>query len=122
MFGASILKTAESTVVKSVTSYLSPDLEVVGDIQTTSSVVVDGTVTGNIVADRLTISAEARIAGDVTASEVAVSGYIEGKFTGGRVSLETTAEVVGVILYDILAVRPGAHVDGHLQRKLRPFP
>lgn len=122
MFGASTPKTAEAALVKPSSSYLSSDLQVIGDIKTSSILNIDAAVKGNVVAEKLNVSAQARIEGDVTASDLSVSGEIEGTITGGIVALESTANIVGVIRYDSLSVQAGASVEGQLasRRKVDP--
>jgi cytoskeletal protein CcmA (bactofilin family) len=76
-------------------------LQFIGEIKTSSILIVDAIIKENVVSENLNVSAQARIMGDVTASDLSVCGEI----TGGSVLLKSTANIVGVCLYDTLSAR-----------------
>lgn len=74
---------------------------------------VDGVVTGDIIASRITIGAGATITGSLKAESVVISGTVHGLIRGGAVSLTRTARVFADITHSQLAIDAGAFFDGN---------
>ena len=97
-------------------SYLSPDLQITGEIRSKGDIEVNGVVEGEISCRNLTIGAEAAFQGQAVADQVQVHGSLKGRIQAESVALVKTAKVEGEILHRSLSVEPGAHLEGSAQR------
>jgi cytoskeletal protein CcmA (bactofilin family) len=113
--GAGVQRPAKSG--GGVPSIVSADLKITGDLNSSGDIQVDGTVTGDVAADTLTIGEQGQVYGKVRGERVRVCGGIEGEIDGGTVTLAASARVVGDIVHDSLAIEPGAHLEGHCRRR-----
>ena len=101
---------------RSEKSYLSPDLQITGEIRSKGDIEVNGVIEGEISCRTLTIGAEAAFQGQAVADQVHVHGSLKGRIRAESVSLVKTAKVEGEILHRSLSVEPGAHLEGSAQR------
>ena len=106
---------------KAVTSVLSSDLTVVGNLRTTGDIQVEGTVEGDIRAHLLTVGESATIRGEIVADDIVVNGRVIGRVRGFNVRLTATARVEGDIIHKTIAIESGAHFDGSVQRQEDPL-
>ena len=97
-------------------SLLSSDLTIIGDLNSSGEVQIDGTFTGDIKAHTLILGTTANVVGEVFASSVRIHGKITGQINAKSVSLAKTAYVKGDILHEKLAIEHGAHLEGHCRR------
>ncbi len=106
---------------KAVTSVLSSDLTVVGNLRTTGDIQVEGTVEGDIRAHLLTVGESATIRGEIVADDIVVNGRVIGRVRGLKVRLTATARVEGDIIHKTIAIESGAHFEGSVQRQEDPL-
>ena len=102
--------------VMAAPSLLSADLTIIGDINSSGEVQIDGNFTGDIRVDVLTLGLSANVVGEVFAKSVRVHGKITGQINAQSVSLAKTAYVKGDILHEKLAIEDGAYLEGHCRR------
>ena len=102
--------------VPAAPSLLSSDLTIIGDLNSTGEVQIDGTFTGDIKVDTLILGATANVVGEVFANSVRIHGKITGQINAKSVSLAKTAYVKGDILHEKLAIEHGAYLEGHCRR------
>lgn len=95
-----------------VPSIISADMTVKGEIHSQGELHLDGTVEGEIHAERLVIGETAQIRGNVTADTVRVCGKLEGNLAGREVVLTATARMTGDISHEVLSLEPGARFAG----------
>lgn len=112
---------ATSPKGKAVTSVLSSDLTVVGNLRTTGDIQVEGTVEGDIRAHLLTVGESATIRGEIVADDIVVNGRVIGRVRGLKVRLTSTARVEGDIIHKTIAIESGAHFEGSVQRQEDPL-
>jgi cytoskeletal protein CcmA (bactofilin family) len=94
-------------------SILSVDFQLSGNIRSDGEVHIDGVVTGDIYARRITVGASATITGSLEGEAITVSGTVHGLIKGGAVSLTRTARVYADITHGSLAIDAGALFDGN---------
>lgn len=111
---------SESAGAKNIPSIVSAGLKITGNLETAGDIQIDGTVEGNIIADKITLGAEARITGDVDAEEIIIKGSIVGNINSVTVSLAESAIVKGNIVHTELSVEKGANIDGHCSHSDSP--
>ena len=97
-------------------SLLSADLTIIGDLNSSGEVQIDGSFTGDIHVEALTLGETANVVGDVFANSVRIHGKITGQINAKSVSLAKTARVKGDILHEKLAIEDGAYLEGHCRR------
>ena len=97
-------------------SILSAGMQVTGDIVSDGEVQIDGELTGDIHCSKLTISETGRISGSVVADVCLVHGEVVGQIKSDAVTLSRSSRVEGDVLHDMLAIEPGARLDGHCRR------
>ena len=97
-------------------SHIRADLKIIGNIETSGDLQVDGTVEGDIECRAVTVGEPAQINGSIAADVVRIFGSVTGDTTAASVCLEQTARVVGNVIHESLSIVPGAFVDGHCRR------
>ncbi|MBM4197922.1 MAG: polymer-forming cytoskeletal protein [Gammaproteobacteria bacterium] len=109
--------------VSRLSALVGESMKVVGDIQFTGGLRVDGRVQGNVVGETgdeglLVLSDRGTIVGNVHVHDAVVNGTIEGDlFVGRFLELQPGARVVGSISYNELQMECGATVEGKLLRR-----
>jgi cytoskeletal protein CcmA (bactofilin family) len=94
--------------------------EVSGDVRFRDQLVVNGLVSGNLVAGQDTgatvvISEEGAVHGDIHVPNVVINGEVEGNvYASARVELAGRARVKGSVFYKLIEMQLGAMVDGQL--------
>ncbi|MGB0682856.1 MAG: bactofilin family protein [Magnetovibrionaceae bacterium] len=97
-------------------SLISTDLTVVGDLKSDGEIQIDGRINGDICSDSLLVGESAIVTGEIVADRVTVHGAVNGQIRARKVNLAKTARVVGDILHDSLAIETGAFLEGHCKR------
>lgn len=97
-------------------SILSAGMQVTGDIVSDGEVQIDGVLSGDIHCAKLTIGETGRINGSVVADDCLVHGEVVGQIKADSVTLSRSSRVEGDVLHDMLAIEPGARLDGHCRR------
>ncbi|HXF52950.1 MAG TPA: polymer-forming cytoskeletal protein [Hyphomicrobiaceae bacterium] len=108
-------------IAASACSVIGAGLCVVGDLESTGEVLINGCLNGNVSCRRLTIGRDAVIDGNVTAEEVIVHGKLAGTIRAGGVHLAATASVVGELYHRRLGVEAGAVFEGASHNRARPM-
>lgn len=91
-----------------------------GDITCEGTVKIDGSIVGDVRANRVVVGTDASATGALIARTVHIDGHVTGSIDCSRLSLGPTARIVGDVEYDTLSVSKGASVSGHCQdRKQR---
>jgi cytoskeletal protein CcmA (bactofilin family) len=94
--------------------------EVLGDIKFSGGLHVDGTIKGNVIAERnsdsmLSLSEQGTIEGEVSVPFVVLNGVVIGDVHGGdHVELASKARVTGNVYYNLIEMAIGAEVNGKL--------
>jgi cytoskeletal protein CcmA (bactofilin family) len=87
--------------------------KITGDIESLGTIIVDGTVVGHIMGEKVILGAKACVRGDIAAKTIIVGGKIDGCLNGKeRVELKASAQVLGDICTSRLSVVEGAIFHG----------
>lgn len=87
--------------------------KITGDIEALGTIIVDGTVFGHIMGEKVILGRKAYVKGNIAANGIIVGGKIDGFLKGkDRVELKATAQVLGDIYTSRLSVVEGAVFHG----------
>jgi cytoskeletal protein CcmA (bactofilin family) len=112
----------KSIEVTKLTSLVSVNVQVAGDLVFSGGVRIDGQVQGNVVGKDddhglLVLSEKGAITGNVRVYDAVINGTICGDLEVVHfLELQANARVTGNITYRQLQMECGAHVDGRLER------
>jgi cytoskeletal protein CcmA (bactofilin family) len=95
-----------------VPSIVSADMTVKGELRSEGELHLDGTVEGEVHAQKLVIGETATVKGNVHADSVRVCGRLEGNVTAREVVLTSTARMTGDITHETMSLEPGARFAG----------
>jgi len=107
---------------KKTTSLISGDLKLEGTITGGSEVQIDGSITGDVRVEKVTVGESGHVDGGVFAEAVEVRGRISGSITAKQVRLYGGAHVEGDITHEQLAIETGAFFQGRSLRLQRAAP
>ncbi|MCH7695655.1 MAG: polymer-forming cytoskeletal protein [Proteobacteria bacterium] len=94
--------------------------EILGDIRFSGGLHVDGTIKGNVIADKdsrsmLSLDEKGTIEGEVSVPYVVINGVVIGDVhSGDHVELSSKARVTGNVYYNLIEMAIGAEVNGKL--------
>ncbi|MGB5101956.1 MAG: polymer-forming cytoskeletal protein [Steroidobacteraceae bacterium] len=115
-------KQNKSIEVTKLSSLVSANVQVAGDLIFTGGVRIDGQVQGNVIGKEgdhglLVLSEKGAITGNVRVYDAVINGTICGDVEVGHfLELQANARVTGNITYRQLQMECGAHIDGRLER------
>ncbi len=105
---------------KRIDSLVGKNTKVLGDVDFTGGLLVDGQVIGNITAQAdenasITISENGRVQGEINIANVIINGTVEGNVHAtNHVELAKKARVFGNVYYHLFEMSMGAEVNGNL--------
>ena len=99
-------------------SILGSGLKLVGDLEATNDIRIDGVALGNISCNKKVMVGETgKVTGDIDAQEVHVMGEVLGDiFSAGPATIGNTAKVKGAIISARIQIDLGADVEGSLTK------
>ena len=84
-----------------------------GDVEALGTIIVDGTIVGQVTGDKVILGDKACVRGDIAANNIIIGGLVEGQLKGKeRVELRATGRVRGDIFTRRLSVMEGAVFNG----------
>ena len=115
MLGSKTRNTTPTT--QSGLSIIGHDVTIVGDVSATGDVHLDGSVEGDLRCASLTLGANGRVKGHITADKAQLAGHVEGVISVRDLAIEATARISGDMSYDNVSIAAGAHVDGRVSHR-----
>ncbi len=103
------------TVKGVITSILSKEMQVTGEIQFKGKARIDGLVDGNVKGEYLVLSETGKIMGDVDVDSLVCHGTIEGNINSDTVTAHQTASIHGILVAANLTVESGASLNGEIK-------
>lgn len=98
-----------------ITSILSKDMQVTGEIQFKGKARIDGLIDGNVKGEYLVLSETGKIIGDVNVDSLICHGTIEGNINCKLVTAHPTAAIHGILSAANLTVESGASLNGEIK-------
>ncbi len=105
----------------SAPSIISADLSVIGSLNSSGDLQIDGRVDGDVYSGGLVIGEKAVVNGKIFAEELTVRGRVEGSVRARKVLLCATSHVEGDILHEAFAVEIGAFFEGNCRHSDNPL-
>jgi cytoskeletal protein CcmA (bactofilin family) len=99
-----------------IPSIISADMTIRGNLKCPGRLQIEGTVLGDIEVGQLVISDGAIVQGEIDAQEVEISGSLTGLVRAREITLKATARVLGDLHHEVLAIEPGAKLEGQCKR------
>ena len=99
---------------KDMGSILGPELKIDGDVNVSGSLLIYGTVNGNITSQASVRSAKgSKVKGDIIAEEAQIHGLVEGNLIiNGKILLGNESQVTGNLKSGTLVIEEGAKFAG----------
>ncbi len=110
----------ETQVSRGVSSIISPDVKITGNLKSGGDIQVDGTIEGDVDCVQLIVGAGATVKGSITCEKIRVSGTIQGQIKAQSVNLDRTARVTGDIFHGKLTIEEDAFFEGNVRRLETP--
>ncbi len=107
-----------------IDSLVGSNTEVVGDVNYSGGLHIDGVVKGNVIADSddmsmLSVSEQGVVEGDVRVSYIILNGTVIGNvYALERVELAPNARVTGNVYYNLIEMAMGSEVNGNLVHQI----
>ena len=114
-------QTSSSPASKSQPSFIAKDLKIVGNLNTTDSIIIEGKVEGDLSARSIALKETAEFEGHIRVEEAVVDGSLKGEIRGKKIRLNKTARVMGDIIHGNIAIEAGAIFEGHVKRTEDPM-
>lgn len=105
---------------KKIDSLVGKNTKIMGDLDFTGGLLVDGKVMGNITAAEddnatITISENGYVQGEIQIPNIIINGTVEGNvYASNHVELARKARVFGNVYYSLFEMAMGAEVNGNL--------
>ena len=92
---------------------LGENSKVSGDVESLGTILVEGTILGNLQGEKIIIGDKAHVQGDISADCISIAGKIEGHILGKEsVAIKGTARITGDILTKNISMMEGAVFNG----------
>ena len=104
---------------EAISSVISSDMRVTGELSFTGKARIDGTIDGNIKGEHLILSESGKVIGDLELISLICHGSIEGNVKAQEVTLHPTAVLHGNLASENLTVEPGAKLSGEITASSR---
>jgi cytoskeletal protein CcmA (bactofilin family) len=103
------------------TSVIGADLSIIGNLESTGEVRIDGEVQGDVRASRIVVSGDATVAGALIANEIVIGGNVQGSIRGNLVTFQSASHIEGDVFHRSLAIEQGAYFEGKSRRSDNPM-
>ena len=97
-----------------ISSVISKDMHITGEISFKGMARIDGTVEGNVKGEHLVLSENGRIHGDLELESLVCHGTVKGNIRAQQVTAHSTSSVHGNLAAASLTVEPGAGLNGEI--------
>jgi len=98
-------------------SVISSDMKIKGKISAEGSLVLLGSVTGDIKCNSLSVEESGSLKGSIDAEVVNVSGKCDGQIIGDFVSVKSSGKISGEVFYENISIEEGAIVEAQIGKR-----
>ena len=100
---------------EAISSILSEDMQVTGEIRFKGKTRVDGQIDGDLYGDYLVLSESGRITGDIQVNTMICHGTIKGNVTAETFIAQASSVIHGTVTSKNLTVESGASLNGEIK-------
>ena len=100
----------------SVPTIIADNTAIKGNINSSGTVQVDGSIEGDVVCDELIIGVKGSITGTVRAQSMYLYGSLQGHAFADSLFIAQSAHLVGDASHKSIAIEPGAYIEGRCIR------
>jgi cytoskeletal protein CcmA (bactofilin family) len=97
-------------------SVIAAELEVVGELMSRGTLIIEGTIQGKAAAAELTVAEGAKLTGEFASEIATIAGDLSGKIHSRIVRITGTARIDGIIEQTVLNIADGAEIQGTVVR------
>lgn len=108
-----LFKQAPSQILKP--TIISEGFELVGDMRSSGGVHIEGTITGTLNLDIVTIGQRGKVKGSIHCKKLHIKGHFSGDAVCGELTIAGSATVDGKISYRSILMESGAVLTGELK-------
>lgn len=101
-------------------SIISSDVQIVGNVQTSGELQLDGTIKGDLKCGNIVMGETGAVEGTIAADQATIRGTVKGEIRAKSVRLEKSASVEGDVYHETLAVEAGAKLTGRFAHTSSP--
>ena len=105
----------------SVPSIIAENTSIEGNITSSGTLQIDGSIKGDITCDELIIGVKGSVLGTIKAQNMYLYGSLNGQAFAESLFIAKTARIVGDTTHKTIAIEPGAYIEGHCFREKANF-
>ena len=102
-------------------TFIGNDIVVNGSIVSSGEVIIEGTVEGDVRAQKIIVKNSANITGELVSEELIIHGRVSGVVRGIKILLASDCILNGDILHETLSIESGAQFEGSCKRSEDPL-
>ncbi|MCL2673201.1 MAG: polymer-forming cytoskeletal protein [Alphaproteobacteria bacterium] len=99
-----------------VPSIISSEVAIKGGIISEGEIRIDGRIDGDIECKIVIVGVNGIINGNINAQTAKIHGVLNGNLVAKSVVFGGTAKIKGDVRHQMLAIEPGAFIEGHCRR------
>lgn len=99
------------------TTVIGPDIKIIGNLEATGDLKVEGRVEGDVRCRRFILGGGGAVKGNVVSEQARISGAIDGSIEAADLAIEAAGVVTGEATYGRLKVAIGGVIEGKMKRK-----
>jgi len=103
-----------------ISSIISKDMRITGEMSFKGKARVDGTVDGNVKGEHLILSESGKVMGDLELTSLLCHGSIEGNVKAQQVTAYSSSAMTGNLVATSLTVESGARLNGEVSSSQPP--
>ena len=115
-------KEAAKASKEAISSIISKDMVITGEVIFRGKARIDGTVDGNVKGEYLVLSESGIIKGDLEVGSLICHGKVKGQIKAKLLTVHSSSVVHGKLLAESLTVEPGAVLSGEIMASASTTP
>lgn len=102
-------------------TFIGNDIVVTGSLQSNGEIIIEGTIDGDVRAQKIVVKNNAIITGELASEELIIHGRVNGVVRGLKILLASDCILNGDILHETLSIESGAQFEGSCKRSDDPL-
>ncbi|MBL1422073.1 MAG: polymer-forming cytoskeletal protein [Alphaproteobacteria bacterium] len=102
-------------------TFIGNDIIVTGSLQSSGEIIIEGTIEGDVRAQKIVIKNNANVTGELASEELVIHGRVNGVVRGLKILLASDCILNGDILHETLSIESGAQFEGSCKRSDDPL-